>query len=77
MRGQVAYSACAITHLDCFRLERDDFTKVMRAHPAGAIHVADSVRAILPEKAVRKVLNEIYESSGEMQSPPPRYNLTP
>jgi len=61
---KLTYTARSITHLDAFRLDRDDFVLVMRSHPAGAMHVADVLGSELPPKMAQQVTNEIYEFSG-------------
>ena len=54
----------AATHCDVFRLERVDFEAVMRDHPAGALHVADQLRHLLPPKVAARVVMQIYQSCG-------------
>lgn len=61
---KLAYTARSITYLDAFRLDRADFMLVMRSHPAGAVHVADLMEAVLPAKLAQQVTREIYDYSG-------------
>jgi hypothetical protein len=61
---KLQYTVRAITHLDTFRLDRDDFMMVMRSHPAGAVHVADLMESVLPPKLAKQVCREIYDYSG-------------
>ena len=61
---KLSYTVRAITHVDCYRLERTDFISVMKTHPAGAVHVADHMDSILPSSLAKKVTREIYDYSG-------------
>ena len=61
---KLTYTVRACTHVDCFRLERSDFIDVMRAHPAGAVHVADHVDGLLPPSLAKRVTRELYDYSG-------------
>lgn len=61
---KLAYTVRAITHLDTFRLDRDEFMVVMRSHPSGAVHVADLMDNVLPPKLAKQVTKEIYDYSG-------------
>ena len=61
---KLSYTVRAITHVDCFRLERADFIEVMRSHPAGAVHVADHMDGLMPSALAKRVTREIYDYSG-------------
>ena len=61
---KLSYTVRARTYVDCYRLEQRDFKEVMRAHPAGAVHVADHVEHILPSTLAKRVTREIYDYSG-------------
>jgi len=60
------FSARAMTHVDCFRLARQDFEKVMEGYPAGAIHVADVIAqgGVLPLNLANKTVEDIYTAAG-------------
>ena len=61
---KLAYTVRSITHLDAFRLERNDLQGCMRSYPAGAVHVADLMESVLPQKLAAQVTREIYDHSG-------------
>ena len=61
---KLSYTVRAITHVDCFRLERADFIDVMRSHPAGAVHVADHMDGLMTSTLAKRVTREIYDYSG-------------
>eukprot|EP00327_Prymnesium_parvum_P000731 CAMPEP_0182847736 /NCGR_PEP_ID=MMETSP0006_2-20121128/28621_1 /TAXON_ID=97485 /ORGANISM="Prymnesium parvum, Strain Texoma1" /LENGTH=740 /DNA_ID=CAMNT_0024978097 /DNA_START=384 /DNA_END=2606 /DNA_ORIENTATION=- len=63
LTSKLNYTVRAMTHLDCFRLDRLDFESVMRTHPAGSLHVADAIKDVLPAKLAPKVVASIYEAS--------------
>ncbi|KAL1528438.1 hypothetical protein AB1Y20_009785 [Prymnesium parvum] len=58
------YSVRAATHLDCYRLDREDYEVVMKRHPAEAVQVADNLSSMLPPKVGRKVVADIYAAAG-------------
>jgi len=64
MRKKLAYSVRSVTHLDTFRLERDDLVQEMRSHPRAALHVADKLHSVMPRKLAQTAVQEIYDLTG-------------
>ena len=64
MRKKLAYSVRSVTHLDTFRLERDDLLQEMRSHPRAALHVADMLHTVMPRKLAQTAIQEIYDLTG-------------
>jgi hypothetical protein len=62
--NQHSYSARAMTHVDAYSLDRDDFAEVLREHPTEAVLVADLLHSIMPTKEATRAADEIYVSVG-------------
>ena len=61
LRKKLAYTVRSVTHLDTFRLEREDLVQELRAHPRAALHVADMLYTVMPRKLAKTVIQEIYD----------------
>ena len=61
---QSAITVRSITHVDAYRLEREDFEAVMRSHPAAAVRIADKCPRHFGRETGRLVAQHIYSVAG-------------
>ena len=63
-KTELHFTVRAKTHLDTYRLDRNDFQQLLRMHPISAVMVADGISRALPGKLARQVRRDIYHDTG-------------